>query len=92
MRRLSAEVQLSGVAPHEGDELLVDDLDDHLGGGEAFKHILPDGALRDALYEVLDDLIADVGFEQGEAHLAHRLLDVRLAEAALAAELPERGG
>ena len=48
-------------------------------------HLRALGALRDALYKVLHDLVAHVRLEQGEAHLAHGLVDVRLGQAALAA-------
>ena len=48
-----------------------------------------DGALADAGDEAADDLEVDVGLEQGEADLAQDLVDLGLAEAALAAEALE---
>ena len=87
-----ADVELCALAAHERNKLVVDDLDDHLRRGEAFEHLLPDGALADALDEILDDLVADVGLQKGKPDLPHGLLDVRFGEAALAAELLEGRG
>ena len=82
-RRVRGHFQPLLAAAHQRGQLLVDDLDDHLRGRQALHHILADGALRDALCEVLRNLVVDVGLEQGEAHLAHGLLDVGLGELAL---------
>ena len=77
------------VAAHELGELLVDDLDDHLGGVQAFEHVVADAALGHALDKFLDDLVADVRLQQRQADLAHGLLDVGLGQAALAAQTLE---
>ena len=90
--RLRGHADLLVVAAHQGSQLLVDDLDDHLRGRQAFEHIRAHGALGDALDEVLDDLIADVGLQKRQTDLAHRFLDVGLAQAAFAAQLFESGG
>ena len=81
--------QLAGLGAHQGDELLVDDLDDLLGGGQGVQHVAADGPLRDLGHEVLDHFVADVGFQQGKADLPHALLHVRLGEAALAPQALE---
>ena len=65
----------------ERGELLVDDLDDLLAGGEALEDLGADGPLADPRDEVLDDLEVDVRLEQREADLAHRRVDVRLGHA-----------
>ena len=88
-RTSSAMLSFWLCAAHEGAQLLVDDLDDHLRRGEALEHVRADGALGDRFDKVLDDLVAHVGLEQRETHLAHGLLYVRLRQAALAAELFE---
>ena len=67
-------------------QLVVDDADDLLRGGEAAQHILADGALLHAGDELLDELEVDIGFEQRLAHLAHGVGDVFFGELALAAE------
>ena len=72
------------VAAHEGGELLVDDLDDLLGGGEAFHHLVAHGALGDLSDEALGHRVVDVGFQKGHAHFPHGGLDVRLRELAFA--------
>ena len=84
--------QLLILRAHEAGELLVDDLDDHLGGGQAFEHVGADAALGGVAYKVLHDLVADVGLEQGKTDLPHGRLDVGLGDPALAAQLLERGG
>ena len=48
-----------------------------------------DGPLADAGDEAPDDREVDVGLEQGETDLAEDLVDIGLAQAALAAELLE---
>ena len=85
-RALRGDVELAVLAAHECTELLVDYLDDHLRGREALEHLRALRALADALYKVLDDLVADVGLEQRQANLAHGLRNVLLRQASLAAE------
>ena len=58
-------------------------------GREALEDLVPDGLLADTLDEGADDLEVDVGLEEGDAHLAERLLDVLLAQAAGAPEAVE---
>ena len=71
-------------------ELVVDDLHDLLTGAEALEDLGADGLLADAADEVLDDLEVDVGLEEAEPDLAHRGVDVRLADAAAASQVGER--
>ena len=84
--------ELLVLGAHELGQLFVDDLDDHLVGGQTFENVGADAPLGGGLDEVLDHLIAHVRFKQGEADLAHGCLDVSLGYAALAAQLLERGG
>ena len=86
-----ADIQFLGLPAHQGAELLVDDLDDHLGRRQGLQHLPAAGPLGDGLGKVLYHLVADVGLQQGHAHLAHRLFDVALGEAALAAHFLEGG-
>ena len=88
-RRVVGKGQARVRAAHQSRQLLVDDLDDLLGGGEAVEHLGADGALGDLGDKVLDDLVAHVRLEQCHAHLAHRELDVLLGQAALAAQALE---
>ena len=71
---------------HELCQLFVDDLDDLLGGREAVQHVGPHSPLCHGSHEVLDDLVAHVGLEQGQTHLPHAGADVGLGQAALAAQ------
>ena len=86
-----ADIQFLGLPAHQGAELLVDDLDDHLGRRQGLQHLPAAGPLGDGLGKVLYHLVADVGLEQGHAHLAHCLLDITLGETALAAHFLEGG-
>ena len=83
--------ELGGAAAHQIRQLLVDDLDDLLGGGQAVQHVGADGPLRDGSHEVLDHLVAHVGLQQGKADLPHGLLDVVFRQAALAPQTLECG-
>ena len=76
-------------AAHQRRQLLIDDLDDLLGGGQAVQHVRAHALLGDGRHKVLDDLVADVGLQQCQTHLAHTLPDVRLGETALAPEALE---
>ena len=78
-------------AAHELYELFVDDLHDHLGGGQAFQHIGANGALRDLLDKVLDDFIADICLQKCQTDLPHGLLHIALPQGAFAPE-PFEGG
>src|SRR5262249_35718586 len=65
------------------------DLHDLLARGEALENLVPHGLLADALDEGPHDLEVDVGLEEGDPHLAERLLDVVLGQAAGASETVE---
>ena len=71
---------------------VVDDLDHHLGGGDALDHLLPDGALTHLAHKVLDHRQRHVGFQQGDADLPQRLLDVALAQGPPPAQPVEDAG
>ena len=88
-RQLRGDVELLVLSAHQLAQLLVDDLDDHLRRGERFEHVRARGLLRDVLYKVLDDLVADVRLQQRHAHLAHRVLHIGGGQAAFAAQLFE---
>ena len=51
--------------------------------------IRADRALGGFLDKVLDDLVADVGLQQGQTHLAHTLADIGFGKAALTAQALE---
>ena len=88
--RIAAQVEDPIAGAQQVDELVVDDLHHGLTGGEALQDVLADRLLTDARDEVLDDLEVDVGLEQREAHLAHRGIDVGLADPAAAGQAAER--
>jgi hypothetical protein len=90
-RRLGRERELGAGRAEQLRELLVDDLHDLLAGRQAPEHLLADRALAHCADERLDDAEVDVGLEQGEADLAHRAIDVLLAERAARAEVAEGG-
>ena len=75
-RPLGGEDQVTAGAAHQLGQLLVNHLDDHLARFQALEHALPDRRLANAGDELLGDLEVDVRLEQGEADLAHRLVDV----------------
>ena len=76
---------------HQGGHLVLDDLDDLLGGGQALENLGADRALGDGGDKILGDLIVDVGLEKRQAHLAHDLLDIRLLEFAPGLQALEYG-
>ena len=88
LRRLAieAELLLLLVGAQHLDQLVMDDLDHLLAGGDGFQDLLADGLLPDPTDEVLDDRQRDVGFQQRHAYVAHRRLDVALLESAARGE------
>ena len=90
---LVLDVQAGGfAAAHEGYQLLIDDLDHLLGGGQALHDLLTHGALGHLCAEVLGNLIVDIGFQQSHPHLAHGGLDICLGQLAVTAQLFEYTG
>ena len=89
---LGGDGQLGAGAPHQIGELLIDDLDDLLGGREGLQYVGTHRLLGDLGNELLDHLIADVGLQQSQADLPHGLLHVGLRQTPLAAQLFEGGG
>ena len=77
------------VPPISAGQLLVDDLHHLLAGIEALQHLGAEAALLQRLGEGFDDFEVDVGLEQGEADLAHRRVDVGLAQLAARADVGE---
>ena len=90
---LVLDVQAGGfAAAHKGYQLLIDDLDHLLGGGQALHDLLSHGALGHLCAEVLGNLIVDISFQQSHPHLAHGGLDICLGQLAVTAQLFEHTG
>ena len=69
----------------------MDDLHDLLPGRQALDHVLAERPRLHPVDELLHDLEVDVGLEQRETDLAHRLRDRLLVQATLLAQVAERG-
>ena len=85
-RRRHVEVEVAGLRTHHRGQFVVHDLDQRLARGQAGQHFLADRADLDALDQGLHHRQRDVRFEQRDAHLAQRLADVFLGQAAAAAQ------
>ena len=90
-RRLGGERELRARGSEQLGQLLVDDLHDLLAGCQAREHLLADRALAHGGDERLDHAEVDVGLEQGEPDLAHRPIDVFLAQGSTRAQVAQRG-
>ena len=84
--RLRGGLELGNVLAEEGDELVVDDFDDLLGRAEGGGDLGAERLDADVGDEIVDDVEVDVGFDEGEADLAHGVGDVFFGDGALAAE------
>src|SRR6202008_1434898 len=87
--RVALEVERPVPCPEQLDELVVDDLHDLLAGGEALQHLGPDRLLADPGDEVLHALEVDVRLEEAQPDLAHRGVDVGLADTPAAGQVGE---
>ena len=88
-RRAVRPHQPGRLSAHELRQLLVDDLNDHLGGGQALHDLGSHRRLDHLIGEIPGDLIVDVRLQQRQTHLPHGVLDVRLAELAFIPQLFE---
>jgi hypothetical protein len=64
------------AAAQRADELVMDDLDDHLARRDRAQHVLADRLFADLGDEGLDRRQGHVGLEQRQADLAQHLVDV----------------
>ena len=80
------------AAAHEGGQFLIDDLYNHLGGGEGFHHVLAHGPLGDRGHKAFNHLEIDVRLQKGHFDLLHGLLHIGLGQTALAPQALEHGG
>ena len=88
-RRVGGQVDGHTGAAQHLDQMVVDDLDDHLAGRDAFQHVLAHGLIAHGSQEILDHRQGDVGFEQRHAHFAQRRIHVALAQGAAPRQLVE---
>lgn len=87
-----SEAEAAGLAAENGDEFLMNDLDDLLSRIERPTNFGAKRAFFHASAETSDYRQRNVGFQERRANLAHGGIDVGLREAALAAEVLERRG
>ena len=88
-RRPAGVADLEGLAAEDGDELLVDDLDDLLARAQALGQLESHAAVAHGRGEGAHDADLDVGLEQGGADLPQDLVDVGLGQAPAAPQAGE---
>ena len=74
------------AAAHHLHQLVVDDLDELLIGGDPSHHLGAEGGLAHLIDELLHHRQADVGLKQRPAHIPQGCVDVALADGRLTAE------
>ena len=67
----------------------MDDLDDLLAGGNTLGDTAAERLGLDIIDEFFGDVVVDVGFKQGDPHLAKRVRDVSLGQLAVTAQVLE---
>ena len=85
-RRGLGERQLAGFAAEDGDQFVVDDLDDLLGRVERARHLGALGAVLDACDEVAHDRQRHVRFQQRQPDLSGRRIDIGVGQPPFAAQ------
>jgi hypothetical protein len=87
---VQGQVQAGGdLAAQHVDQAVIDDLDHLVGRLDRADDRLARSAFLGLADEVLDHRQGDVGFQQGDANLAQRLVDVFLGQHAATAEAVE---
>ena len=81
--------KLGLLISHQGNQLVMNNLNDHLSGIQAIHYILSDGFLLNGFGKLPDDLKIDICLQQGHFHFFQSRLDIRLCKRTLAAELFE---
>ena len=89
-RHVAAEMERVVHRPHQTDQLLMDDVDELLGGIERLEDRFAHGLVVHPVHEVLHDRQADVGFEQGPLDQLQAVAHVRLGEPSAPAQGPQR--
>jgi hypothetical protein len=83
-RGVLGEAQAAGLAAQNGDQLIVDDLDELLRGIQRLRDLNTERPLLHVRDEGPGDREGDIRLQQGDTDLACCGVDVRFAEAALA--------
>ena len=91
-RRRGIEIDRIGGGAERLDELVVDDLDDHLAGRDRLHDLDADRAFAHPVDEGAHHVERDVGFEQRAADLARRRVDIGRGERAAARQPVENAG
>ena len=79
-RRDGPEIEIGDGAAQHLDQVVVDDLDDHLARRDRADDVGADRLRPDLVDELADDRQGDVGFEQGGPHLAQGRVDIGLGQ------------
>ena len=83
------QVEVAALGTEQRNHFIADDFDDLLSGLDAGDDLLAERFFLHAGDELLGDLEIDVRIEQGHAHFAQRLGDVRFADLAESPQVPE---
>ena len=87
--RLLRELYPCAVVAHESDKLVVYYLYHLLCRGKARKYFLAYASFSDLSHEVLNDLVAYIGFKKRHLYLAHCRFDIVLGQLAAGTQLFE---
>ena len=84
-----AEIKRRGVAAEQDRQFIVENLNDLLAWRDAAQNGFAERFVFDARDESLRDFKIDIGFEQREADLSQRGVDIRFADFSVATEIFE---
>ncbi len=89
--RMRGACQSAACTAHKRGQFLVDNLDNHLRGGQTFHNLRADGTLGNLVGKIFCDFIVDVCFQKCQTHLAHGFFYVAFIQTALLAQPFECG-
>ncbi len=88
-RLASTKVQIDMAAAQQFHQLLVDNFNHLLTGGQAFQHLTPHCFLGHSGDKIFNHLEVDIGLQQGQSHLAQGFLNIFFVQATMAAQFLE---
>ena len=88
-RLTAVKTQRFSLAAEQGDQFIVDNLNNLLARRKTGQNLLTNSLLRDSGDKLFDNLKVDISFQQRRTHFTHGLLNIVFSQLTVAAQLFE---